>query len=153
MPASARVQAEVADRRARVLALRAAGATFQQIADQEPALKSAPAAAMDVKRALEARGTDLAKFADLHTVLELERLDGLERAAQMIMRAAVNGPIPDPKLALRAIDRLQRISVSRRRLLGLDQARRDGGDGGERQGGFIDEIAAHRNRRRRAQGW
>jgi len=152
MPASAREQAVVAERRARVLAMRAAGATFQQIADQEPDLSSAAAACMDVKRALAARGADLAKLADHAITLELERLDGLERAAQMIMRQAVNGPLPDPKLALRAIDRLQRISVSRRRLLGLDQAQRSG-DGEERQAGFIDEIAARRDRRRRAQGW
>jgi hypothetical protein len=120
MPASARDQRRVAQRRARVLQLRAAGATFQQIADAE-GLATASAAVMDVRRALDATGAALAVLAEQHVTLELERLDSAERAAQNVLRgAAQQGANHDPDLVLRSIDRLVRISARRSSLLGLD---------------------------------
>jgi hypothetical protein len=149
MPASARQQRAVTERRARVLQLRAAGATFQQIADSEH-LATASAAVMDVKRALAARRKELAEVADAHVMLELERLDAHERAAQNVLRAAAAaGPAHDPSLVLRAIDRLTRISARRCALLGLDD------DSKDRKSsplgtvpGTKDEIAAKRRDRR-----
>ena len=146
MPASERQQREVAARRERVLAKRAAGMTYQQIADDEPALKNAACAVVDAERALKARGRERIREGDPLT-LELERLDALERSAQTIMRNAVRD---NPALALKAIDRLTRISQRRTALLGLH----DTADRGQRRSASgLDEVAAQRSKRRRAQGW
>lgn len=106
-------RAEVAERRSKALALRVAGVHWQQIADQL-GHKTAGAAAQDVSRALEARRTEMNGPPDDFTALELERLEAMERAAWTVLRrhSAQGGDE-----VLEAIDRLVRISESRRRLV------------------------------------
>jgi hypothetical protein len=148
MPASKREQAIVAARRERVLAKRAAGMTFAQIADDE-GLSSPARAVEDVTRALKGRFSQ--RFtASSSALLELERLDVLERAAQTVMRnaAAKNA---NPKLVLAAIDRLTAISRRRATLLGLT-----GGESVAREQTGENDIERARRRRaerRRGQGW
>lgn len=105
---------EVAERRSKALALRVAGVTWQQIADQL-GHKTAAAAAQDVSRALDARRTEMNGPPDEFTALELERLETMERAAWTVLRrhSAQGGDAH----VLDAIDRLVRISESRRRLV------------------------------------
>jgi hypothetical protein len=55
MPASQQTREPVAARRMRVLALRASGASFAQIARTVPGLKNAKSAATDLRRALESQ--------------------------------------------------------------------------------------------------
>ena len=107
---------EVAARRARVLQLRAAGLSYQSIADQV-GLPTASAAAQDAKRALKDRQHLADDQAALAVTLEAERLDALERAAQAVLQTAVKGG--DHETALRSVDRLVRLSDRRGRLLGL----------------------------------
>ena len=107
---------EVAARRARVLQLRAAGLSFQAIAEQV-GHRSASAAAQDAARALKDRKHLLDDQAALAVTLEAERLDALERAAQAVLQTSVRGG--DHETALRSVDRLVRLSDRRGRLLGL----------------------------------
>jgi hypothetical protein len=153
MPASARKQRETAERRERVLSKRSTGMTYQQIADTEPTLSTASAAVQDHSRALASRARQRTAVADFDLIAELERLDGLERAAQTIMRtAAATGPGHNPKLALQAIDRLERISNRRAKLLNLGAGQQQREPGGPTSG-VVNEIAAKRAQRRRAAGW
>ena len=149
MTASAEQQAQVAARRARVLRARAAGLTYQAIADSEPTLSTAAAAVQDAQRALDGRRSELARLADLHLVLEAERLDGLTRQTEAVMARA--GQAGDQAMALRAVDRLLRISAQRSRLLGFsDDHIPKGGDGpGPAQESDL-ERARRRRRDRRA---
>jgi hypothetical protein len=118
MAAPERVTRRVAERRAIALQLRAAGASYQQIADQL-GHKSASNAVQDVTRALEVLARQGRRTPPGITLaLELERLDTAERAVNQI-RANARA---DPELALRAVDRILRISDRRARLLGLDPA-------------------------------
>ena len=107
-------RAEVAERRTKALALRVAGLHWQQIADQL-GHKTPGAAAQDVSRALDARRTEMKGPPDEFTALELERLDTMDRAAWAVLRRH-SGQGGDPQV-LEAIDRLVRISESRRRLV------------------------------------
>lgn len=107
-------RAEVADRRSKALALRVAGVHWQQIADQL-GHKTAGAAAQDVSRALEARRTEMNGPPDEFTALELERLEAMERAAWTVLRR--HSSQAGDREVLEAIDRLVRISESRRRLV------------------------------------
>jgi len=150
MPASIRQQREVAQRRERVLSLRAAGLTYQQIADQEPTLASASAAVIDAQRALAKRARERLAESD-HLSLELERIALLERTAQTVMRQAAAGS-QNPVLVLKAIDRLSALSARRSRLLGLgDYGRRNGAQRAPNPG--LDEVAQQRAKRRAEQGW
>jgi hypothetical protein len=152
MSASKREQEQVAARRARVLQLRAAGATFQQIADAE-GLASPGAAAMDVKRALHARQEQLAALVDVHVTLELERLDSAERAAQTVLRSASASSPPDHETVLKAIDRLVRISARRAGLLGLDlQAAPEKPEQGPHRRDELAEARRERRNRNRTAG-
>lgn len=141
MPASASKQAEVAARRQRALQLRAAGFTYQAIS-AELGYRHPGNAAQDVTRALTDRKAALDGQRDLFTVLELERLDALERAVQTVMRqASAEG---EKSLVLRAADRLVRVSERRAKLLGLDA--------GPAQGEVVevsplDELRARRERK------
>lgn len=107
-------RAEVADRRARALALRVAGVTWQQIADQL-GHKTAGAAHQDVSRALEARTREMNGPPDEFTALELERLEAAERRVHTVLATAAQAR--SHVTVLEAIDRLVRISESRRRLV------------------------------------
>lgn len=149
MPASQRQQREVAERRERVLSKRAAGMSYQQIADSEPTLSTASAAVQDAARALRARARERVTEGD-PLALELERLETLERAAQTVMRTAATSGA-NPALVLKAIDRLTRISQRRSLLLGIGSAPQ--GKQGASANSGLDEVAAQRRRRRAAQGW
>lgn len=121
----------------RLLALRATGLSPAAIAEQEArelGRKARPAAAVkaDIDAALNARREDVVEEAkDALVVLELERLDALQRAAEATLRSANAGRCahcgrsPDPELALRAIGHLTRLSSRRAVLLGLDNRRRE----------------------------
>ena len=126
-------RAEVAERRAKALQLRAAGLTYQAIADQL-GYTSRRVAAQDVTRALQDRQGLLDTQATLFVSLELERLDSLERAVQTVMRqASADG---ERSIVLRAADRLLRIAERRAALLGLDA----GGKAKDDTGGSIDDA-------------
>jgi hypothetical protein len=141
VPASRSKQAEVAARRARALSLRAAGLTYQAISD-ELGYPGKGAAAQDVTRALRDRQGLLTGQVAVFVTLELERLDGLERAVQTVLRqASAEG---EKSLVLRASDRLLRIAERRAALLGLD-ATGKGKD--EAQVSPLDELRARRERK------
>ena len=127
-------RADVAERRSKALALRVAGVTWQQIADQL-GHKTAGAAAQDVSRALDARRTEMNGPPDEFTALELERLETMERAAWTVLRRhSAQGDTH----VLEAIDRLVRISESRRRLV------RERVAAPAREANPVDELRARR---------
>jgi hypothetical protein len=164
--ASERQRAEVADRRARVLRMRTAGMTWDAIAAevgkaqrQAAAAAGLPAprtrysgkhAVVDAKRALaEAQGR-LAELADLHLVMEMERLDGLQRTTETLMRQSIQAG--DRWQALRAVDRLVQIGRRRDSLLGLSRDTAAAQDAAADEGGSpardaVDELARKRARR------
>jgi hypothetical protein len=141
-------QAAVAQRRTRAIARRIDGATWQQIADAEPGYSDRAAACKDVQRALEAARTEMAETAEELRQLEVERLDRLIRAAVGVLdrrhvvvshgrivregkpyvtdegtaeiAEGAGSPLIDDTPTLQAIDRVMRLSESKRRLLGLD---------------------------------
>jgi hypothetical protein len=119
---------EVTARRSRVLQLRAAGLSYQEIARQT-GHKTAAAAAQDATRALRDRQA-VGEPAGLFGTLELERIDSLERAMQTVLRTAAGKG--DHETVLKSVDRLTRLSERRSRLLG------DGG--GNAGGGHSDET-------------
>jgi hypothetical protein len=115
-----------AERRQQALILRKAGASYRAIGDRLGI--SEAQAHRDVQAALRALAELELSSAAEYRALELERLDGLLLEASRILRTehpyvsggkVLRGLTDDgPKLA--AIDRLLRISESRRKLLGLD---------------------------------
>jgi hypothetical protein len=130
-PMSGGGEDQVAERRLRVLGLRAAGLSDQQIADREAEQglprRSARQVAMDVTRALEAASKLPDSRKDLLVALELERLDRLVRSAQTILATASApacahcGRSADPELALKAQGRLIQFAERRSALLALDR--------------------------------
>jgi hypothetical protein len=131
-----------------VLALRAAGLTFAQIA-RATGQRSAGAAGKDYARALAARRAEARAAGGLDEALELERLDGLTRSAHTVMTQAQRDG--DGELVLQAVDRLLRVSKRRGEVLGW--AAGAGGDAiGEGSGwtqGGLDDLARRRAERRR----
>jgi hypothetical protein len=136
MPASDREREDVARRRARVLRLRIAGMGYAAIADEVDGERQRKAdagdtaaasraryserhAAMDVRRALASAHEQLAELADLHLVLELERLDSIYRTAEGILRRSSQAG--DQWQALRALDRQLAVARQRDSLLGLSR--------------------------------
>jgi hypothetical protein len=119
---------ETAERDAIACELKARGKTYRQIATE---LDVHPASAHEmVQRALRAIVEEPA--AEVRR-LELERLDIMYRAAMevlerqhvtvsqgRIVKQANGEPLEDDAPVLQAIDRLLRVSESRRKLLGLD---------------------------------
>jgi hypothetical protein len=119
---------DTAERDAEAARLRSRGLSYRQIAAQ---------LGMDVgnaHRAVQrAMAAIVAEPAADAIAFELDRLDQLYRAALAVLEArhitVSNGrvveldgvPLPDDGPVLQAIDRLVRISESRRKLLGLDQ--------------------------------
>lgn len=158
MSPSTRDRDKVAARRKQVLEMRAAGATFAAIA-KETGHKTPGAAAQDFGRAMKARRSELVSAGvDQLVLLELERLDTLERVTQNLLRSASSdGARHDPALSLRAIDRLLRISWRRSALFeqaglgvpGVPVPAQPGRDDREEEDPF-DEVEAARDRRRRA---
>jgi hypothetical protein len=117
-----------AERDAEAARLRSRGMTYRQIAAHLGVTVGNAHAA--VQRAL---AEVIAEPAADALAFELERLDQLYQAALKVLEAqhitVSNGrvveldgvPLPDDGPVLQAIDRLVRISESRRKLLGLDQ--------------------------------
>jgi hypothetical protein len=136
MPASRLQQAQVAERRARAIALRVAHVPLAAIADQL-GYSSPAAVSVDIRRALERRRDELRDQADTLTALESEKLDALEqRMWRVIGRRHLlvsNGrlmsgpdgqPLVDDDPAVRAAAVLLRALERRARLHGLDQPAR-----------------------------
>lgn len=123
MPASRLQQAEVAKRRAEVLRARAAGMSFQQIAQTVPGVGNATLAAQDHARALKgARELRAAAGEDVQGAVELEliRLEQATLAVQGVLQEAAADPATHDRV-LRAASQLARLSESRTQLLGLGQ--------------------------------
>jgi hypothetical protein len=122
----------VADRRARVLRLKALGLSYAQIAKEEaretgqPPRKEA-AIRVDLQRGV-AEAELIAEQGDRPTqvAVEIVRLEALERTMQTVLRAATAQPcqhcgsVPDAKMALSASAELRAIGLERRRLRALD---------------------------------
>jgi hypothetical protein len=136
MPASKAQQAITAERRAKALALKVAGVSYEQIAGQLQYADRA-SAYKDIERALKQRKKDQDGAADLAVSLELERLDAMERAVWAVLRrqhVLVSGgkvvkddsgrTMVDDAPTLAAIDRLVKIQERRARYLGLDAPQR-----------------------------
>jgi hypothetical protein len=128
--------AEVAKRRARVLALRAMGLSNQAIADQEAREsgkkgRSASAVSVDYRAALRESKTDRDDLRDMAGTLEAERLDRLQQTVETILRAESQGRCnacgrtAEPAMVLRAANQLVRIAERRAALLGLDLKGKD----------------------------
>jgi hypothetical protein len=145
VPASAREQRQVAQRRAQAIGMRAAGATYQQIAD-ELGHKTAAAAAQDVTRGLQDQQAEAGGQGGLLVTLEAERLDAAERRVQAAIEAAVGEA--DHELVLRGVDRLLRISRQRAALLRLAVQPGQGGEAETETDDTIENLAAYRARRR-----
>lgn len=127
---------DVARRQDRVLRLKAAGFTNDQIADRErveegwPQRRTAAAVAMDISRA--ARRQAILGTGDVNdeVAVELVGLAALERTLQTILRTATGGRCGtcgrngDEKLALQAADRIMSLHAARRDLRALDAPKR-----------------------------
>ncbi|TDC47651.1 hypothetical protein E1281_25970 [Actinomadura sp. KC345] len=122
---------ETAERDAEAARLRGRGLSYRKIAAElEMDVSSAHAA---VQRALRAIVEEPAEDA---RALELERLDTALAAVMRVLEAdhvviqhgkvvELNGqPVPDDAPVLQAVDRIVKISESRRKLLGLDAAQK-----------------------------
>lgn len=134
---------EVAQRRAKAVAMRRDGATWQAVVDAL-GYSDRASAHKDVTRALDIARKELAFEVDQYRQMELERLDKLERTACAVLESKhllVQGgkvvciprgdgegveidPLMDDGPTLAAIDRLLKIAERRSKLLGLDQAQK-----------------------------
>ena len=111
---------------------------------------SAGVSAQELRRALESAAETDDEIAARFVTLELERLAGMERRVQQIMRQAVADR--DGGLALRAVDRLLAVSERRSRLLALDADRSTRNPAGPAPGDGDDaDDLAKRRRARRSQ--
>jgi len=124
-------RAAIAQRRTRVLAMRIEERTYAEIA---AALGISEAVAQqDYRRAVDQCRADLAATVTQARTLELARLAAMEREVWKVLRARhiiiqqgrivrddSGQPVPDDGPVLAAVDRLERISARRARLLGLD---------------------------------
>jgi hypothetical protein len=124
-------RAAIAERRARVLAMRIEQRPYAEIA---AALGISEAvAAKDYERAVEARGAELDAQRDVAVQIEVAKLDALERECWRVLRAphivvqqgrvvcdADGKPLADDAPVLQAVDRLERIAARRARLRGYD---------------------------------
>jgi hypothetical protein len=100
----------VAERRDKVLALRARGLSFALIAEQV-GLPNAAAAGQDLYRALEAAAKLNDEAAAMEPTLKLERLARMEQACQFVLASASSAG--DHAMVLAATDRLLKISEQR----------------------------------------
>lgn len=143
--------AETAERDARACELRGQGKSYRQIS-KELGYASMDGAYRAVQRCL---AEIVAEPAAEALKMELERLDTMHAAAMRVLEGkhltVSNGrvvmlndqPLPDDGPVLQAIDRLVRISESRRKLLGLDAAKKVDVSGGvkyEVVGVDVDDI-------------
>ena len=107
MPMSATQRVTVAERRTKAVRLAASGMDYTQIA-QQLGYHDRSGAYKAIRGVLAA---EQAEAVDELRVLELERLDALQRSC---WDAALEGDIP-------SVDRVLRVIAARVRLLGLDQ--------------------------------
>ncbi|MFD6565376.1 hypothetical protein [Micromonospora profundi] len=138
MPASRAQRAQVAKRRAEAVAMRMAGASFQDIADKL-GYNSRGAACQDINRALEANLAEQRTAVEVHRETELQRLDILWADAWAVLkrehitvshgkvvydeRTLADGeakPLLDDGPVLQAISTLLKIQERRAKYLGLD---------------------------------
>lgn len=129
---------EVRQRRLKALRLRAAGLSYEAVAEQ-CGHKSASAAAVDVRRALRDRKVFLDHEATLFRALEMERLETIQRTLETELRQAADTP---QKLAV--ADRLLRLSARRQAVLGVDVA----SGAAPRPANPFDELSRRRQQRR-----
>lgn len=137
MPASKTKQAEVAERRERVVAMRARGIPPSVIARELDI--SDETVYDDTHRTLKARREALNRDRDLIAVLEAEELDEIRRGAWEIARAThlhvsaagrvalhpdTDEPIRDVNPNLQAYNLLLRTQARRAQLIGLDSAQK-----------------------------
>jgi hypothetical protein len=146
VPASQIKQQEVAARRAKALAMRAAGATFSMIA-KECKHKTPAAAAQDVARALKERQKLDEGQRPLSGVLEEERLDSVQRIVEVTLRRASTAQ--DGPLVLKAAGRLLDIGKRREQLGAVHAAEEKPAP----QVSPIDELLDRRDRKRAQLGW
>jgi len=124
-------QALIAERRARVLAMRVEQRPYREIAVALGV--SEDVAQQDYRRAVEARRNDLDAHRETAVAIEIAKLDALERAAWGVLRTrhllAQQGkivctedgrPLEDDAPTLQAIDRILKIAERRARLKGYD---------------------------------
>jgi transcriptional regulator len=125
---------DVSIRRAKALDLRTKGWSLQEIADElgYTPPNGATHVGNDIRRALEQARAARQDSADSYREQELARLDALVRKVNEILERnhyiyregewlALDGKkVVDDSIALQAIDRLEKLSASRRKLLGLD---------------------------------
>lgn len=123
-------QALIAERRARVLAMRIEQRPYREIAVTLGI--SEGVAEKDYQRAVKARGAALDKVRDTAVAIELAKLDALEQAVWEVLRrehiVIQHGkvvrigrkPVIDDDPVLRATDRLIKIAERRARLKGHD---------------------------------
>lgn len=117
-------QAQNAERRERLIAMRRDGISWSRIAN-ELGYVDAAAACTDLRRVLEQRQEQLAISLDQHRQLELEKLDRLERATIDILEEGADEK--DQRLA--AVETLRRLSERRAKLLGIDAPTKVEADG------------------------
>ena len=135
MTTSKAQRARIAERRAKAIQLRLAGADWQTIADRLD-YSSRGAACQDVTRALEANMAEQRTSIAVYRETELMRLDQLTVEVVRVLRnrhyvvtqsgRVVNdpntgNPLTDDSPALQAVDRLLKIQDRRAKLLGLDK--------------------------------
>lgn len=130
--------------------MRARGMTFEQIGRVEGMTPSATA--QDYTRGVKARIAAHGEAGD-DKVLELLRLDGMERAVQTVMAANMPRQDADPPVlgdetvVLASVDRLLRISRRRGDILGW-ATERQAEPGDQPAVSRFDELADRRARRR-----
>jgi hypothetical protein len=137
MPPSKAQRALTAERRAKLIRMRVAGATFEKIAE-ELGYSSRGDASKDLLRALELNRDEEAAEVSVYRQQENERLDALLRAAWP--HATEPSPVLDrdgnvvgEELDMRAVDTVLRLMDRRAKLNGLDmptKAELSGPDGG-----------------------
>jgi hypothetical protein len=124
---------EIADRRAKNVALRMTGMSWAKIAD-ELGYGAPGAACQDFTRTLEASIVEQHRSVELYREEELQRLDLLLTEAWTILKRAhvtvshgriirdddTDQPLLDDGPTLQAIDRVLKIQERRAKLLGLD---------------------------------
>jgi hypothetical protein len=126
----------VAERRRQAIAMRCAGATWQDVADALD-YSSRQAAHKDISTAFEQERKQMSEGLEELRQLELARLDTLIAKATEILVAdhpylfggEVVPGVSNSGPVLAAVDKLKALSESRRKLLGLDAQPEQGGGG------------------------
>jgi hypothetical protein len=125
-------RARIDERRRRMVELRCAGWTWQKISD-ELGYGGPGNACRDLNATLKRNAETLALSVEAYRELELERLDDMTRRLEAIytkrhpilhkgeiVRDENDAPLEDDGPLLMTIDRLLKVSESRRKLLGTD---------------------------------